>query len=58
VFSLLGFSPGELGQVAGLVVPVIDLDVVQQGAALLGGAEEVNPGTVGTVSRSEIGSGR
>ena len=32
---------------AGLVVPVADLKVVQQAAAVLGHAEQVNPGAVG-----------
>ena len=37
----------ELGEVAGLVVLDIDLEVVQQAAAVLGDAEEGNPGAVG-----------
>ena len=48
MFSFSSFSPGELGQVAGLVVPVIDLNVVQQPPAVLGDTEQVNPGAVGT----------
>src|SRR6266700_3524586 len=39
--------PQELGEVAGLIVPVADLDVVQQVPAVLGGTEQVHPGAVG-----------
>ena len=37
----------ELGEVAGLVVLDVDLEVVQQAPAVLGDAEEVHPGAVG-----------
>ena len=37
----------QLGEVAGLVVLDADLEVVQQVPAVLGGAEEMNPGAVG-----------
>ena len=37
----------ELGEVAGLVVLDADLEVVQQAPAVLGDAEEVDPGAVG-----------
>ena len=37
----------ELGEVAGLVVLDIDLEVIQQVAAVLGDAEEMDPGAVG-----------
>jgi len=37
----------QLGEVAGLVVPVADLEVVQQAAAVPGGAEQVHPGAIG-----------
>ena len=38
--------PQELGEVAGLVVLDIDLEVVQQPPAVPGDAEQVNPGAV------------
>jgi len=38
--------PEELGEVAGLVVLDIDLDVVQQPPAVLGGAEQMDPGAI------------
>ena len=37
----------EFGEVAGLVVLDVDLEVVQEAAAVLGGAEQVHPGAVG-----------
>ena len=37
----------ELGEVAGLVVLDVDLEVIQQVPAVLGDAEEVDPGAVG-----------
>ena len=37
----------QFGEVAGLVVLDADLEVVQQVPAVLGGAEQVNPGAVG-----------
>jgi hypothetical protein len=37
----------EFGEVAGLVVPVAGLEVVQQAPAVLGGAEQAAPGAVG-----------
>ena len=37
----------ERGEVAGLVVLDVHLEVIQQPAAVLGGAEEVDPGAVG-----------
>ena len=37
----------QFGDVAGLVVLDIDLEVVQQVPAVLGDAEQVNPGAVG-----------
>ena len=37
----------ELGEVAGLVVLDVDLEVVQEAPAVLGDAEEVDPGAVG-----------
>ena len=37
----------ELGEVAGLVVLDVDLEVVQQVPAVLGDAEQVDPGAVG-----------
>ena len=37
----------ECGEVAGLVVLDIDLNMVQETAAVLGGTEEMNPGPVG-----------
>jgi len=37
----------ELGEVAGLVVLDVDLDVIQEAPAVLGGAQEVDPGAVG-----------
>ena len=37
----------ELGEVAGLVVLDADLEVVQEVPAVLGDAEEVDPGAVG-----------
>jgi len=40
----------ELGEVAGLVVPVADLEMVQQAAAVPGGAEQVHPGAIGAAS--------
>ena len=40
----------ELGEVAGLVVPDADLEVVRQASAVLGGAEQVDPGAVGAAS--------
>ena len=36
----------ELGEMAGLVVLHIDFEVIQQAPAMLGGAQEVHPGTV------------
>ena len=36
----------ELGEVAGLVVLDIDLDVIQQPPAMLGDAKEMDPGAV------------
>jgi hypothetical protein len=36
----------ELGEMAGLVVPVADLKVVQQVPAVIRGAEQVDPGAV------------
>jgi hypothetical protein len=38
----------ERGEVAGLVVLDVHLEVIQQPAAVLGDAEEVNPGAIGT----------
>ena len=38
----------ELGEVAGLVVLDADLKVIRQAPAMLGGAEQVNPGAIGT----------
>jgi hypothetical protein len=40
----------ELGEVAGLVVFDVDLEVVQEVPAMFGDAEEVDPGAVGTAS--------
>ena len=37
----------ELGEVAGLVVLDIDLEVIQEVPAVLGDAEQVDPGAVG-----------
>jgi hypothetical protein len=37
----------QLGEMAGLVVLDADLEVVQQVPAVLGGAEEMNPGAIG-----------
>jgi hypothetical protein len=37
----------QLGEMAGLVVPGIDLEVIQEAPAVLGHAEEMNPGAVG-----------
>ena len=37
----------QFGEVAGLVVLDIDLEVVQQASAVLGDAEQVDPGAVG-----------
>ena len=37
----------EFGEVAGLVVLDVDLEVVQEAPAVLGDAEEVDPGAVG-----------
>ena len=37
----------ELGEVAGLVVLDVHLEVVQEPAAVLGDAEEMDPGAVG-----------
>ena len=37
----------ERGEVAGLVVLDVDLEVVQEAAAMLGDAEKVHPGAVG-----------
>ena len=37
----------ELGEMAGLVVLDVDLEVVQEAPAVLGDAEEVDPGAVG-----------
>jgi hypothetical protein len=37
----------EFGEVAGLVVLDVDLQVIQQVAAVLGDAEEMDPGAVG-----------
>ena len=37
----------ELGEVAGLVVLDVDLKVIQEVPAVLGDAEEVDPGAVG-----------
>jgi hypothetical protein len=37
----------ECGEVAGLVVLDVDLEVVQEVPAVLGDAEEVDPGAVG-----------
>jgi hypothetical protein len=42
----------ELGEVAGLVVLGIDLEVVQQVPAVLGGAEQVNPGCAPSARRA------
>jgi hypothetical protein len=39
--------PQQLSEVAGLVVLDVDLEVIQQVAAVLGGAEQVDPGAVG-----------
>ena len=39
--------PQELGEMAGLVVLDIDLDMIQQPPAVLGDAEQVDPGAVG-----------
>jgi len=36
----------ELGEVAGLVVLDAHLEVIQQAAAVLGGAEQVDPGAI------------
>jgi len=38
----------EFGEVAGLVVLDVDLEVIQQAAAVFGDAEEMDPGAVGT----------
>ena len=37
----------QLGEMAGLVVLDIDLEVIQQAPAVLGDAEQVDPGAVG-----------
>jgi hypothetical protein len=37
----------ELGEVAGLVVPVVHLEVIQEPPAVLGDTEEMDPGAVG-----------
>jgi hypothetical protein len=37
----------QRGEVAGLVVLDVDLEVIQQVPAVLGGAEEMDPGAVG-----------
>ena len=37
----------QLGEIAGLVVLDVDLEVVQQAPAVLGDAEQVHPGAVG-----------
>ena len=37
----------EFGEIAGLVVLDIDLEVIQEVPAVFGGAEEVDPGAVG-----------
>jgi hypothetical protein len=37
----------QLGEVAGLVVLDVDLEVIQQVPAVLGDAEEMDPGAVG-----------
>ena len=37
----------EHGEVAGLVVLDVDLEVIQQPAAVLGDAEQMDPGAVG-----------
>jgi len=37
----------ELGEVAGLVVLDADLEMIQEGPAVPGGAEQVDPGAVG-----------
>jgi hypothetical protein len=40
----------ESGEMAGLVVLDVDLEVVQKVAAVLGDAEEVDPGAVGAAT--------
>jgi hypothetical protein len=37
----------QLGEVAGLVVLDVDLEVIQQAPAVLGDAQEMDPGAVG-----------
>lgn len=36
----------QIGEMAGLVVPDVDLKVIQQVSAVFGGAEKMNPGAV------------
>ena len=40
----------QFGEVAGLVVLDADLQVIQQAPAVLGGAEQVDPGAIGAAS--------
>jgi hypothetical protein len=42
----------ELGEMAGLVVPVADLEVIQEAPDVLGDAEKMDPGAVGAAGAS------
>ena len=44
----------ERGEVAGLVVLDVDLQVVQETPAMLGDAEKVHPGAVGAAGPAEV----